>query len=261
MSVMVEYVKKDSLIHKLNPLTKIIWTFVVLIISFMLSEPALLLAILFLNLIFAALGRVINQVIPILKGLMVFAGILILFQIFFVDEGNTLLLLVPYQNWSRITDTGLELSFVMALRMLATVSAIPILMLTTPMTEIIFVLTENLRIPFKYAFMFITALRFIPAFLDELDLILQAQMSRGYHSDTRNPFKRFVIILPLAIPLLVSSVKKTEKTAISMEVRGFGSGPRSHFKELKMRKLDYYIVSLFSLIIVITLALKLLTSV
>jgi energy-coupling factor transport system permease protein len=64
-------------------------------------------------------------------------------------------------------------------------------------------------------------------------------MSRGYNSDTRNPFKKMVIVIPLAIPLLVSSIKKTEKMAISMEARGFASGPRSSFRRIVMRKMDY----------------------
>jgi hypothetical protein len=66
----------------------------------------------------------------------------------------------------------------MAFRMLATVSTIPVLMMTTTMTDLAAVLVEKLKIPFKYAFMFITALRFIPTFSAEMDQIMQAQMSR-----------------------------------------------------------------------------------
>jgi energy-coupling factor transport system permease protein len=97
--------------------------------------------------------------------------------------------------------------------------------------------------------MFITALRFIPILMDEMGLILQAQMSRGYNSDTRNPLKKLTVIIPLAIPLLVSSIKKTEKTAVSMVVRGFGSGPRSHFKEISMRSADYCIFGMYAMVL------------
>lgn len=256
MPAMVEYISKESLIHRLNPITKIIWTFVVLIVCFMFDQPLFIFAVFLSNLVFAALSGIIKQVFPVVKALFMFSLLLILFQIFFVTDGNTLFYAIPWFNTGRITDLGLDLSLVMALRMLSTVSTIPILMMTTPMTDIVVVMVEKFKIPFKYAFMFITAIRFIPTFLEEMDQILQAQMSRGYHSDTKNPFKKFVIILPLAIPLLVSSVKKTEKMAISMEVRGFGTGTRSHYREIKMGNRDYCVIIGFLATIIICTAIR-----
>jgi energy-coupling factor transport system permease protein len=256
MPAMVEYIIKESYIHKLNPLTKIIWTFVVLIICFIFDKPLFIFGVFISNLLIAVFSGIIKQVLPVIKGLFLFSLLLILFQIFFVSDGNTLFYLIPYWNAGKITDIGLSLSLVMAFRMLTTVSTIPILMMTTPMTDIVVVLVEKFKIPFKYAFMFITAIRFIPTFLEEMDQILQAQMSRGYHSDTKNPFKKFVIILPLAIPLLVSSVKKTEKMAISMEVRGFGSGKRSHYREIKMNKHDHLVIVSFLIVMVFFLVIK-----
>ena len=237
MPAMVEYVQKDSFFHRLNPITKIAWSFAVIIISFLFNDPLAIFIILLSNLLIAALSGIIKQVLPVVKALFIFSSLLIIFQIFFVDEGRTLFYAIPYFNIGKVTDTGLSFSLVMSFRMVATVSTIPILMMTTPMTDMVVVLVEKLKIPFKYAFMFITTLRFIPTFMGEMEQILQAQMSRGYNSDTKNPFKKLVIIIPLAIPLLVSSIKKTEKMAISMEVRGFASGPRSYYRKIVMNNL------------------------
>ena len=101
--------------------------------------------------------------------------------------------------------------------------------------------------------MFVTALRFIPTFIEEMDQILQAQRSRGYETDTRNPFKKLFIIIPLAVPLLILSVKKAEKMAISMEVRGFGAGPRSQYNRVDMKYMDYVIIILLVMIILAVL--------
>lgn len=249
MPAIVEYVQRDSLFHRLNPITKILWTLTVLIVSFLFNDPVPIFIVLLSNLLVAFMSGIIRQVLPVIKALFIFSFLLILFQIFFVDEGRVLFYAIPYFNIGKITDIGLDLSLVMSFRMVATVSAIPILMMTTSMTDMVVVLVEKLKIPFKYAFMFITALRFIPTFMGEIEQILQAQMSRGYHSDTKNPFKKIVIVIPLAIPLLVSSIKKTEKMAISMEVRGFASGPRSYFRKIVMRKADYAVLITFALII------------
>jgi len=252
---MVEYIPRSSFVHRLNPATKIIWTFAVLALSFIYQSPMAIFLIFLSNIAVAGLAGIFRNTLPVIKGLFIFSLILIAFQIFFVTEGKTLFFIIPYFKIGRITDTGLMLSAVMSLRMLATVSAIPILMMTTPMTDMVAVLVEKLKIPFKYAFMFITALRFIPTFMGEMEQILQAQMSRGYDSDTKNPFRKLVIIIPLAVPLLVSSVKKTEMMAVSMEVRGFGSGPRSHFRKISMRLGDYAVIALFVIAISVSMVL------
>ncbi len=249
MPAMLEYIPKESLFHRLNPITKILWTFTVLIISFLFNDPLPIFIILLSNLLVAYASGIIKQVLPIIKALFIFSLILILFQIFFVNEGKTLFYVIPFANAGRVTDVGLKLSLVMSLRMVATVSTIPIMIMATQMTDLVVVLVEKLKIPFKYAFMFITALRFIPTLMGEIEQIMQAQMSRGYDSDTKNPFKKMVIIIPLAIPLLVSSVKKTEKMAISMEVRGFASGPRSYYRKIDMKKADYAALMVFAAVI------------
>ncbi|MDP4182151.1 MAG: energy-coupling factor transporter transmembrane component T [Bacillota bacterium] len=255
MPAMIEYIQKDSFFHRLNPITKILWTFAVLIISFLFSSPLPIFAILLSNILIALVSGIVKQVLPVMKALFIFSLLLILFQIFFVNDGKTLFYAIPFFKIGKITDIGLNMSLVMSFRMVATVSTIPILMMTTPMTDLVVVLVEKLKIPFKYAFMFITALRFIPTLMGEVEQIMQAQMSRGYNSDTKNPFKKIVIVIPLAIPLLVSSIKKTEKMAISMEARGFASGPRSYYRKITMKKADY--AALIALLVVISLSVVL----
>ncbi|NLY42975.1 MAG: energy-coupling factor transporter transmembrane protein EcfT [Clostridiaceae bacterium] len=248
MPALVEYIPKDTLVHRLNPITKILWTLAVLSVCFILQEPLAIFIVLLSNILVAWLSGVLKQVIPAIIGLFIFSLVLILFQIFFVKEGNTLFYVIPFINLGRVTDVGLKFSAVLALRMLATTSTIPILMTTTQMKDIIVVLTEKCRVPFKYSFMLVTALRFIPTFIEEMDQILQAQRSRGYETDTSNPFKKLFIIIPLAIPLLILSVKKAEKMAISMEVRGFGAGPRSYYNRVDMKKTDYAVIALLGTI-------------
>ncbi|MGE4284374.1 MAG: energy-coupling factor transporter transmembrane protein EcfT [Clostridia bacterium] len=253
MPALVEYIPADTMIHRLNPITKILWTLAVLTICFLFNEPLAILLVLISNLAVAALSKVLKQVLPAIIGLFIFSIIMVLFQIFLVTEGNTLFYMIPFIDIGRITDVGLEYSAVLALRMLATTSTIPILMTTTQMKDIVVVLTEKCKVPFKYAFMFVTSLRFIPTFMEEMDQILQAQKSRGYDSDTRNPFKKLFIIIPLAIPLLISSVKKAEKMAISMEVRGFGAGPRSYYNQVDMGARDYTVITLLIVVTITTM--------
>ncbi|MFZ5590341.1 MAG: energy-coupling factor transporter transmembrane component T family protein [Bacillota bacterium] len=249
MAALLEYTHRDFFLHRLHPATKLLWSITVLILSFLTDSPLFILALLLSNLLLAAAGGVLKEMLPTLRGLTIFAAILVLLQIFLVEEGKTLFYLIPTHSIGRVTDTGLQMSAVAALRMLATVSTIPILLLTTRMTDLATVLVEKCRIPYTYAFMFLTALRLIPTLMGEMEQVLQAQAARGYQTDTRHPMRKMRIILPLAIPLLVTTVQKIEQTAISMEMRGFASGPRSSYRTIKMQPADYLSIGLLAVVL------------
>jgi energy-coupling factor transport system permease protein len=101
----------------------------------------------------------------------------------------------------------------------------------TRMSDISNVLNRRLRIPYKYTFALTTAIRFIPLFAGEMEAIMEAQIARGVDFDTKNFFKKVRLLLPLCVPLLVSSVRRIEEGAISAELRGFNfRTPASGYK-------------------------------
>ena len=81
-------------------------------------------------------------------------------------------------------------------------------------------LVRTLHIPYRYAFAFTTAIRFIPILARDMAAVIEAQTARGVELDG-NLFQRLRLLLPLCVPLLVSSVRKIESGAISAELRGF----------------------------------------
>jgi energy-coupling factor transport system permease protein len=239
VSVIADYIPRDSVVHRLHPLTKLIWSLVTMSLSFFSRDP-LLLGLLFLSIVaVAALARILKEMLPAFKGLVIFAGLFLLLQIFFIPDGRTLFALVPGTGWFRVTDQGLYGSLAMGGRMLVIAASFPVLMGTTQVKDLVVVLVEKLRIPYTYAFMFVTALRFVPTFMQEMDQIIQAQCSRAHRLDNGNFLKKFLSLCPLAIPLVVSSVKKAERLAISMETRGFGSGPRTYLRRIQFQGADW----------------------
>ena len=96
-----------------------------------------------------------------------------------------------------------------------------------------------LHVPYTYAFTFTTALRFVPVFTQEMNAIMEAQTARGVEFDTKNPFKKMTLMLPVCIPLLVTSVGKTDAIALAAEQRGFYLRTReSSYKRYPLRALD-----------------------
>ncbi len=259
MSAFVEYIPGNSIFHRLNPITKILWTFSVMIVCFLTENPLAVLSVFIVNLVIAATGNIIRQMYPILRGLLVFCTILSLCQVFFIKEGTVVLYALPWFRLGPVTDRGIRLCVLISLRMLSTASTVPILLMTTPMSDIITAMTEKLRLPYKYSLMLTIALKFIPSFIDEMNQVMQAQMSRGYNSDTKNPFRKFLIIIPLAIPLLITSIQKSRLLAISMEVRGFGSGKRSCYKDCSMGNADYIAIIIMASFVLAGIAAALIT--
>lgn len=127
-----------------------------------------------------------------------------------------------------------------------------IILTVTRMSDITNVMVQKLHIPYKYTFAFITALRFIPIFENEMTGIIEAQTARGVEFDTKNPVKKLKLLLPLCVPLLISSVKRIEGSAISAELRGFNLRRKdSGYKTYGFVVLDYFAI-LLSILILLT---------
>lgn len=121
----------------------------------------------------------------------------------------------------RVTDRGVMTGLRLVLRLIGATMPLALLLSVTQMSDLSGVLVQRLHVPYKYAFTLTTAIRFIPVFADSLSGIMEAQTARGVAFDTKNPFKKLGLILPLCMPLLISSVGRIHDTAAAAEMRGF----------------------------------------
>ncbi len=97
----------------------------------------------------------------------------------------------------------------------------------------------DLRVPFKYAYSFTLALRFLPLMLEELATIRNAQQSRGYDIDQVNPFLRVFRIFPLMVPLVLIALRRASTIALALDLRAFGARPdRTFFVDVNRGPLD-----------------------
>jgi len=87
----------------------------------------------------------------------------------------------------------------------------------------------ELGMPFKFAYTFVLALRFLPLVLDELATINNAQKSRGYDIDRVNPAVKVLKMFPLAIPLILSALKRANTIALAMDLKAFNAYPKRTF--------------------------------
>ena len=93
----------------------------------------------------------------------------------------------------------------------------------------------------ELAMMMPIALRFIPTLLEETDKIQKAQMARGADFESGNLIERAKAMIPLLVPLFVSSFRRANELAMAMEARCYRGGDhRTRLRELKYTKLDLY---------------------
>lgn len=228
----MKYVDKNSWLHSLNPLSKIAWATLILIAALIFSNFYYLAGI-FLSVLFVAVtARIIRETVPMLKGLFIFASILFLMQVLFYPGGTVLFHLIPAGNgYLGVTDQGIMFGLSMSARMLAIVTSFLVFLSTTRTEDLTIIMVEKMKIPYDYAFMMLTAIRFIPTFINEVQQISQAQTARGFAIEGWNPVKKIKAYLPIVVPLVLLSLKKAERLALAMETRGYGIGKRTYLRE------------------------------
>jgi energy-coupling factor transport system permease protein len=103
---------------------------------------------------------------------------------------------------------------------------------------------RRLGIPDKFAFATDLAFRFIPSLGQDFQLTLDAQRARGYELERAGGglVRQVRNMAPLLIPLIIGSIIRSEEVIDAMDLRGFGSRPRTWLEELRYRPLDYLVL-------------------
>ncbi|WP_078551198.1 energy-coupling factor transporter transmembrane component T family protein [Bacillus alkalicellulosilyticus] len=248
-----QYVKGHSIFHQMDPRSKLIAIFLLVLIVFLANNWLSY----FVLIIFALLSIIISQVplLYIYKGLKPIFLIIVftmLMHLILNKEGAVVLEMGPFS----VYESGITQGVFIALRLLIIVVLTSLLTLTTKpldLTDGLEFLLQPLtrfRVPaHEIALMMSISLRFIPTLLQETEKILKAQMARGVDFSSGSIMQRMKAVIPLLIPLFISAFKRAEDLALAMESRGYRGGEgRTKLRELEWRKKDtsvLFIVCLF----------------
>ena len=108
---------------------------------------------------------------------------------------------------------------------------------------------KKIRVPVHdFAMMMTIALRFIPTLVEETDKIINAQKSRGADFDSGGLLSRARALVPVLIPLFVSSFNRADELAVAMECRCYrGDVGRTRYVKMKMHARDGAVLFAFAL--------------
>ena len=238
-----QYYPTNSVIHRLDPRTKLIGT-IAFIVSLFLFKSWLgyAAATLFLAGIIRTSKVPFRYMMRGLKAIIVLLLITVVFNLFIIP-GEVI--------WDfgilKITREGLSQAGFMAVRLIYLIIGSSVMTLTTTPND----LTDGLErvlgplkvvhVPVhEISMMMSIALRFIPILLEETDKIMKAQMARGADFDNGNLIQKAKNMVPLLVPLFLSAFRRANDLAMAMEARCYRGGEgRTKMKPLLYEKRDY----------------------
>ncbi len=240
----LSYIDRDSVMHRIYPLVKLIWVFVVAAGLFIYREPqsgAVMFAIVLVTaLVFARVPvRSFLSSSKLIFGL----GILLMIFHFFADPGEPVYRIGPLT----ITDGGLHEGPVFFFRLSVVVLASFILIWTTDTRDLMLSLNRA-GMPYRYAFAVFLALRFLPLIQREVDAVKAAHAVRGRAARSRL-IHRFKLWQRYMFTVLINGLRKAEATATAIECRGFGAYPdRTYVKTVTFQPSSVLLIVLFVVI-------------
>lgn len=241
----LRYTYRDSLLHKIYPLVKLIWVFMVALGLFLYRTPLSggVMMVLVLGLALFA-GRIpLREVIGSSK-LIFGLGIILMFFHFFADPGQPVYQLGPLI----ITDGGLQQGPIFFFRLSVVVLASFLLIWTTDTRDLMVSLTQA-GISYRYAFAVFLALRFLPLVQREVDSVRAAHAIRGQAASS-SLGHRFKLWQRYMFTILVNGLRKAEATAAALDCRAFGSYPtRTNLKEVRYHPSSLLLLALTAALI------------
>jgi energy-coupling factor transport system permease protein len=215
----------NSFMHRIDPVSKFAWLMAIAFISYVINNPVhqLILAIM-ITICALWLAQLPAKVFFTGFGIfMSFALMILLMQLLFAPPDKNAFI---YFQWGIITisETSVRFAFNLGLRVIVVGSSALVFTKTTEPARLVNSLIVILKVPYRLAYAFYAALRYIPVFENEARNIMNAHAVRGGGMD-EGFFSKLKMFTRLTVPLLISGLRKAKNGAIAMEGRAFGAYP------------------------------------
>ena len=229
-----QYFPGDSIIHRLDPRTKLIAVVIYIVALFQAKSWISYAAVLAAAVILMAISKIKPK--NIFKGLkpMLIIITLTAFLNVFYTQGTPVVpgWIITWEGIARATKMILRITLLIVGTFLLTYTTSP--MALTDGLEMLLKPLNKLKVPVhEMTLMMSMALRFIPTLIEETDKIMSAQKARGADFETGNLIERAKALLPILVPLFVSAFRRADELAIAMESRCYHGGEgRTRMKQL-----------------------------
>ena len=241
--ILGRYIPGNSIVHRLDPRSKLVAMILLIIIVFWANNPITNVILFVATGIFVALSEVpLSFFIKGLRSMFFLIAFTTLFQLFFISGGHVLF----EMGFIKITSYGIEQAGIIFCRFVLIIFFSTLLTLTT-MPLSLATAVESLLGPLKrfkvpvheIGLMLSMSLRFVPTLMDDTIRIMNAQKARGVDFGEGNIIQKVKAMIPILIPLFATSLKRADSLATAMEARGYqGGNGRSQYRQLNWMNRD-----------------------
>jgi energy-coupling factor transport system permease protein len=225
------YLERDSIVHRLDPRTKILLMFGSFILAILFMHPLWVGAALVVVVAYGAISRSLSNLRRIWFILFMLATMgTVLWALF---SGGPTPFIGPIKWEAFLFGLG------SALRINAMIIAGMVFLSTTRNEEIVLGMVM-LGVPYRFGFAFSTALRLVPTITATVATISQAQRSRGLDLDSGNAIQRLRKNIPLVVPAFLSTIRSTNVFGMALDSKGFGARPkRTNYLRVGLHQADW----------------------
>ena len=248
-----QYFPGKSLLHRLDPRMKLVLTLCFIVLVFLPRNWWGILLVVSFMAVTVALSRLpLKLMWRSIKPILFLIAFTAALNVLYVHEGDTLF----QWRFIHITTGGLSNAAFIAVRILCLIVGSSLLTYTTTPTALTDAI-ERLLAPLKWvgvnphelAMMMTIALRFIPTLMEETDKIMAAQKARGADMESGGLLRRVRALVPILIPLFVSSFRRAYDLAMAMECRCYRGGEgRTRMKQLRTAPRDWVALGVYLLV-------------
>ena len=164
MKGFLEYVPGESFLHTMNPVAKLAAAFLLVIACFATSNFILLTVVIALDAVMAVQCKMVPQTIGLAKAVAAFSVVLALIALLFTPQGDVLAPL----PWGYIGTASVLNAVLIVVRLVACAVPLFLVFYVTKLTDMANALVKVLRVPYKYAFTFMSTVHFIPVFMNDM---------------------------------------------------------------------------------------------
>ncbi|MFQ6080626.1 MAG: energy-coupling factor transporter transmembrane component T family protein [Candidatus Bathyarchaeia archaeon] len=261
------YTPLNTIMHRFDARVKFLWFFAFILPAMAWSDPICLIGLLCVIFIFGALAKA-ELSIMFKTILLPFPGyiMILLFNIFAFDFTVKQMLswellylgwLIPkmgsFGPYGRVSLESLIFTLGVCLRLAILVSASRLFLKFTSPSDITTALNK-LKVPMEFTTAISIAFGYLPELARQVTSILEAQKSRGWRVDSKNPVKIVKAYIPVVMPIVSRSMMRSEFLATAIVSRGFGTGSRRiSLKETSFALRDYAAAILLAIFLVVSI--------
>lgn len=239
---MMRYRDKGTVVHRLNPVTKLVWGGSLLVLSLVFNHPVYIIVLFLALVLLVRSGGIWRDWASLMKVCLWLGASIIVINALVSQHGAHVLLSAPFRlpvlGAPTITLEAIAFGAVMALKLVVIISVFAVINFTVHPDDSMSVLLK-MKLPYKSVLVTSLSTRFVPCLIEDTERIWDAYRTRGVQLDSGGWWRRLKGRAKTTIPLLSNSLERAVQVAEAMEARAFGTGQnRTFYRDIKMTRLD-----------------------